>query len=311
MNLFPRSSLLLNETLWDQLGLNVATQGLARLFYCHTDSFPLSACSHCRRTRWVRHTVRLEWRERWVLFSFQVKAWQQKTFQLLGRKPLMAALAERAEGVRWANPAALEDFVARLFRAVGSCRFMASPPWAAEAGWYSRIKRASASPSLCLISDIQYGKCFPQLFSQVFKKAHISHISSHSRGRVLALCTNCWGLCWKQTIWGHLFMAKWKIALTYTGSILCQSVIYIYITFHFLLTHEKRGISKQSLVLRNGEATPTFNLFPFFILMLLCQSQALSMSYGAIKLHHVFWMFLLLEGQEHQSTLSHSKYMII
>lgn len=68
----------------------------------------------------------------------------------------------------------------------------------------------------------------------------------------------------------------------------CHIYIYIYKTFHFLLTHEKRGISKQSLVLRHAEATPTFNIFPFFILMLLCQSQAVSVSYGVMKLHHIF-----------------------
>lgn len=81
-----------------------------------------------------------------------------------------------------------------------------------------------------LVPDFRQGtgktSSFPRLCSQMFKKAHISH----SWGRVFSSVHKLLGeegLCQKQTIWGHLFMAKWKIALTYTGSILCQSVIYI------------------------------------------------------------------------------------
>lgn len=84
-----------------------------------------------------------------------------------------------------------------------------------------------------------------------------------------------------------LFMAKWKIAVT-TGSILWQSVLNR--IFHFPLKSEKKkGISKQSLVLRNAQATPTFNPLPFFIILVpICHIQAQFTSYEYMKSHHVF-----------------------
>lgn len=211
--------------------------------------------------------------------------------------------AEGTSGVRCCNgPAALEDFGACFYRAAQSCRFMVSPPWAAEAGWCSRIRRASASPSLCLTSDKEQGKCPPSHGSAL--KCLRRHTSVTAEGEFLALCTNCWGrrACVKNKPSGDTCLWQNEKLLWPTQVLFYVKVSYIYKTFHFLLTHEKRGISKQSLVLRNAEATPTFSISPFFILMLHSQSQAVSMSYGAVKLHHVFWMFLFLEGREHQSS---------
>lgn len=47
-----------------------------------TDSFFLSACRRCRRTRWAKHTVKLERKEMWVLWSFLMKACDE-AFSLL------------------------------------------------------------------------------------------------------------------------------------------------------------------------------------------------------------------------------------
>lgn len=92
-----------------------------------------------------------------------------------------------------------------------------------------------------------------------------------------------------------------------------MSKCLIYVTFHFPLKHEKRGISKQSLVLRNAEATPIFNTLPFFIRIPLCHSQAHSqvMSYGFIKSHHVFMNVSVTRGMGTPNRLPHSRYMII
>lgn len=97
--------------------------------------------------------------------------------------------AEGTSGVRCCNgPAALEDFGACFYRTAQSCRFMVSPPWAAEAGWCSRIRRASASPSLCLTSDKEQGKCPPSHGSAL--KCLRRHTSVTAEGGGLVSKTN-------------------------------------------------------------------------------------------------------------------------
>lgn len=91
-------------------------------------------------------------------------------------------------------------------------------------------------------------------------------------------------------------MEKWKIAVTYTGSVY---VSVLNITFHFPLKSGKKSISKQSFVLRNAEATPTFNPFPFFIILVpIFHIQAQFMSHEYMKSRHVF-MTVAITGDGH------------
>lgn len=61
-------------------------------FSSTTDSFFLSACRPCRRTRWARHTVKLERKETWVLSSFLMKACDEAFSLLLPCGPVARLL---------------------------------------------------------------------------------------------------------------------------------------------------------------------------------------------------------------------------
>lgn len=124
---------------------------------------------------------------------------------------------------------------------------------------------------------------FPQLSSQMFKAAHISHVSSYSRGRVLALCTNCWGRGARveNKPSGDACLWQNEKLLWPTQVLFYVKVSYIYIyNLSFPSDTWKKGHFKTKFSVEKSEPTPTVNVFPFFILMLLRQSQALSELWG-------------------------------